>query len=78
MEKLSQKSSRNASPKFPSPMLFDKRQIAEKYYLPSLLERWPDARVIPYQGAFIIATRGGFCLSERDLMEKILPRRVRP
>ena len=55
-------------------MRFPKRELAKRYYLPSLLKTWPDARVVEYEGAFIIATPGGFVLSENDLMERIFNR----
>lgn len=60
------------------PKLFPDRRIAERFYLPSLLASWPDARVVEFESEFIIATPDGFVLSENDLMEKILPREVRP
>lgn len=56
------------------PMTFPDRRTAEKFYLPSLLAHWPDARVVEFEGAFIIATPDGFCLSENDLMERLFNR----
>lgn len=56
------------------PMRFPKREMAERYYLPSLLKSWPDARVVEYDGAFIIATPDGIALTKADLMLRIFPR----
>ena len=56
------------------PKTFSDRRTAEKFYLPSLLAHWPDARVIDFDGSFIIATPDGFSLTENDFMEKIFNR----
>ena len=56
-------------------MRFPKREVAERYYLPSLLKIWPDARVVGYEGAFIIATPDGIVLTDADLMLRIFPRK---
>lgn len=55
-------------------MRFPDRKTAEKYYLPSLLKTWPDARVIEHDGAFIIATPDGICLTDCDLMLRLFNR----
>lgn len=67
-----------SNPILQKPMKFRDRKTAEKYYLPSLIKSWPDARVVEYDGAFIIATPEGICLTDGDLMLRLFNRGENP